>query len=601
GSRIAGMIERAGVTYLWATATTWQLLVDAGWPGKQDLVAMNGGEPISADLADAIWKLSSQLWNTYGPTETTVTSTLDRFEGGHPITIGRPIANTKVYVLDPFGQPVPLGVSGELYISGAGVADGYVNRPEETAARFSDDPFNRGARMYRTGDLVHQLADGRLQHLRRLDDQIKLRGYRIELGEVESALRAYPGVASAAVALVDEPSPRGSRLVAYVVPSVAMPQPSDLRRHLRSSLPEYMVPSAFVELDELPRSPNGKLDRRRLPAPGLASGTGVVDVPDTSRTPLEDQLLDIWSETLGVERLGVDDDFFELGGHSLLAVRLVVEAGKHLEMEVPLSFLYEHGATVRSMALAIEEARESESTSRTGVGKPASSVSKLFFVVPWEPTLVALRHLRPALAPEHTVVGLLAGRHGQPFDRATGIEERAVSLLESIIRIQDRGPYLIAGSSFGGLVAYEIATLLQEDGQEVAWLGLVNTYAPAKAARPSSVPVKVARALVRPRASVAALGERVAPGNRVDVGEGFDGRGAFALGLAYEPRPNGLPLDLFVSERDAIAHGRTLGWNRSHSGPLRVHIMPGDHLVFFDSRNAPTLARKIRQSLDELR
>jgi len=461
--------------------------------------------------------------------------------------------------------------------------------------------------MYRTGDLVRQLTDGRLQHLGRLDDQIKLRGYRIELGEVESALRLHPGVASAAVALIDESSLAGPRLVAYVVPNGPMPHHSDLRQELRTRLPEYMVPSAFVELEELPRTPNGKLDRRRLPAPpapGQPSANGRVDHADTSRTALEEQLIAVWSDALGVENLGLDDDFFELGGHSLLAVRLVLAVGNRLGMEVPLSFLYEHGATVRAMAATIEEARGGDSTRRRGT--PGSGVSRVFFVVPWEPTLVALRHLRPVLAPKYAVVGLLAGHHGEPFDRATGIEQRAASMLESIVRIQDHGPYFIAGSSFGGLIAYEIARLLHESGQHVAWLGLVNTYAPAKAARPSAIPVKVARGLVHPRASVAALGQRVprlgfAPANRADPSKDFDGRGAFAVGLAYAPRPNGLPLDLFVSERDAIAHGRTLGWNRSHAGPLRVHMMPGNHLVFFDSRNAPTLARKLRQSLDTVR
>ena len=213
----------------------------------------------------------------------------------------------------------------------------------------------------------------------------------------------------------------------------------------------------------------------------------------SSRTPLEDQLLGIWRETLGVGRIGLDDDFFDLGGHSLLAVRLVVETGKHLGMDVPLSFLYEHGATVRAMAAVIEEAAcESEGTATTVPGSSGSTASRLFFVVPWEPTLVALRHLRPALAPAHVVVGLLAGRHGELFDRATGIKERAEALVDSITRIQDQGPYLIAGIVVGGLVAYEIATLLQEAGHEVKWLGLANTYAPAKAARPSSMPVKVA-------------------------------------------------------------------------------------------------------------
>ncbi|HKH87823.1 MAG TPA: amino acid adenylation domain-containing protein, partial [Acidimicrobiales bacterium] len=372
GARLAGMIERAGVTFLQATPTTWQLLLEAGWAGKQDLVAVSGGEPLSASLADAISSCCAQLWNGYGPTESTVSATLERVTGGERVTIGRPIANTKVYVLDRLGEPVPVGVPGELYIAGAGVAAGYLNRPEETTARFSDDPFNRGGRMYRTGDLVRQLADGRLQHLGRLDDQVKLRGYRIELGEIESALRSHPSVASAAVALTADSSPAGARLVAYVVPNGPMPQHSDLRRQLRSSLPEYMVPSTFVALEGLPRTPNGKLDRRRLPAPPaprLSSGTGrsSAEDPDASLTPLQDQLLGMWREALGVENLGVDDDFFEFGGHSLLAARLVAEAGSRLEMEIPLSFLYERGATVRAMAAAIESAeREGDGTSTPG-------------------------------------------------------------------------------------------------------------------------------------------------------------------------------------------------------------------------------------------
>jgi amino acid adenylation domain-containing protein len=610
GARLAGIIERAGVTSLTATSTTWQLLVEAGWSGTGGLVAVAGGESLSAGLADAISQRCSQLWNVYGATEATVDTTLDRVERGEPITIGRPIANAKVYVLDAFGQPVPVGVAGELYIAGAGVALGYLNRPDETAAHFSDDPFNPGRRMYRTGDLARQLPDGRIQHLGRVDDQVKLRGYRIELGEVESALLLVPGVASAVVQLTDEPSPAGPRLVAYVVPSASMPEHRDLRHQLRASLPEYMVPSAFVELHHLPRTPNGKLDRAGLPqppAPGpLSSGSGSrgVDGRDASLTPLEQKLVRMWRETLGVEGLGIDDDFFDAGGHSLMAVRLVAATGASLGTEVPLSFLYERGATVRAMASAIEVSEhKGEGIPATGQEPSRASAPNLFFIVANELGLAALRHVRPVLAPEHAVVGLLAGHVRQRMDLAEGIEERAASILQEIREIQDEGPYLLGGSSFGGLIAYEIATQLHENGQHVAWLGLVNTFTPAAVATPSNVPLRAARAVIRPRATVAALGRRLrslgsSPARRVDVVNRHNTAARLAVGLRYEPRPNRIALDLFVSELDAISHGRSLGWNHSHPGVLRIHVVRGTHRVLWDPRTAPALAGAIRRSLD---
>jgi amino acid adenylation domain-containing protein len=612
GSRLAAMIDRAAVTYLWATSTTWQLLVEAGWAGKHGLVALSGGEPLGAGLADAISERSAQLWNTYGPTETTVTSTLDRVERGHRITIGRPIANTKVYVLDRFGQPVPVGVPGELSIAGAGVADGYLNRPDETAERFSDDPFNPGERMYRTGDLVRQLVDGRLQHMGRLDDQIKLRGYRIELGELESVLRLHPGVASAAVALTDDVSPAGARLVAYVVPKGPMPQHSELRRHLLLSLPAYMVPPVFVALDALPTTPNGKLDRRRLPTPpvlGLVSPDSAPSAAEASNavlTPLEDHLLGLWSKALGVERLGVDDDFFELGGHSLLAVRLVAAAETQLGIEIPVSFLYERGATVRGMAAMIESAeRAGKDSSTAGPGTPGSGSPNLFFVVPSEPSLVALRHLQPRIGPEQAVVGLLCGRLGQPFDTSKTIEERAAPILESIVRMQDRGPYFLSGICFGGLIAYEIATQLSEDGQQVAWLGLVNTCAPAASSKRSRAPGRIIRALaLGPRSAVAALRWKAqhlgAAGrqDRVDLEEDFDP--SVTLRLGYAPRADGIALDLFVSDNDAILKGRTLGWSRSHAGLLRIHSIRANHSLL-DERNVSRLVSAMRESIDRVR
>jgi amino acid adenylation domain-containing protein len=608
GARLASMIERSKVTFFQATPTTWQLLLGSGWGGKQDLVALSGGEPLNDALAEAILSRTSELWNGFGPTETTIHSILQRIESGDRVTIGRPIENTRAYVLDRSGQPVPVGVRGELFIGGAGVASGYLNRPDETAARFSEDPFSPGGCMYRTGDQVRQLADGRIEHLGRLDDQVKLRGHRIELGEIESSLRAHPAIAAAVVTLFDGSSPGGPRLAAHVVPRSSMPSPLELRRWLRSSLPDYMVPSIFIELDELPQTPNGKLDRSRLPATSLSilPRLDLADGPGASLTPLEDQLFAIWREFLGVESLGIDDDFFELGVHSLLAVRLVAAAETQLGIEIPVSFLYERGATVRGMAAMIESAeRAGKDSSTAGPGTPGSGSPNLFFVVPSEPSLVALRHLQPRIGPEQAVVGLLCGRLGQPFDTSKTIEERAAPILESIVRMQDRGPYFLSGICFGGLIAYEIATQLSEDGQQVAWLGLVNTCAPAIGVERSRAPGKIIRALaLGPRSAVAALRWKAqhlgAAGrqDRVDLEEDFDP--SVTLRLGYAPRADGIALDLFVSDNDAILKGRTLGWSRSHAGLLRIHSIRANHSLL-DERNVSRLVSAMRESIDRVR
>ncbi|WP_170066637.1 non-ribosomal peptide synthetase, partial [Streptomyces sparsogenes] len=261
GFALGALLERTRPTMMQATPATWRMLLTAGWTGHPGLKALCGGEALPSDLADELLARAGELWNLYGPTETTIWSTACRVERGDRVTIGRPLANTRCYVLDRFGEPVPPGKPGELYIGGDGVADGYLGRPELTAERFVKDPFGPGGtRMYRTGDLVRQLADGRLEYLNRVDSQVKLHGYRIELGEIEHHLRARQGIREA-VAVVREDSPGDRRLVAYVVadPGTA-PDTAALRDALRGVLPGYMVPAAVVVLDEVPLTHNGKVD-----------------------------------------------------------------------------------------------------------------------------------------------------------------------------------------------------------------------------------------------------------------------------------------------------------------------------------------------------
>jgi amino acid adenylation domain-containing protein len=343
GVALADRLRRAGATFVQATPTTWQLLLDAAWHGSDRLKIVCGGEAVPRALANELVSRGAELWHMYGPTETTVWSSILQLKvGDGPVPLGGPISNTRFYVLDGTGQPVPVGVPGELHIGGDGLARGYRGREDLTAERFVPDPFSAApdARIYKTGDLVRWREDATLQFLGRIDQQVKLRGFRIELTEVEAVLAGHPLVGAVA-AVVREDAPGDRRLVAYFVPAGRdSPAIDELRNLTRGLLPPYMVPSAFVELDSMPSSANRKLDRAALPAPG---GQRTVQRPYTPPTrPVEFKLIEIWQEILGVEEVGVDDDFFDLGGHSLLAVKLLARIVETLDVELKLTSIFDH-------------------------------------------------------------------------------------------------------------------------------------------------------------------------------------------------------------------------------------------------------------------
>ncbi|MFI0858647.1 amino acid adenylation domain-containing protein, partial [Streptomyces sp. NPDC021098] len=316
---LRSLAARESVTVMQATPSLWQAL--AGDDALRSVHVLVGGEALPAELARTLAGTTASVTNLYGPTETTIWSTVSTVTADTPVSIGRPLLNTRVYVLDAALGPVPVGVPGELYIAGSGLARGYLNRPGLTAERFVACPYGGpGERMYRTGDLVRWRGDGTLEYLGRTDDQVKVRGYRIELGEIEAALVGRPGIAQAVV-IVREDVPGDKRIVAYVVPAEGVVVDTfALRAGVGAVLPEYMVPSAIVVLDALPLTANGKLDRRALPAP---DHTAAVEVSYRApRTSDERLVCEAFAEVLGLERVGIDDNFFNLGGHSLLAVRL---------------------------------------------------------------------------------------------------------------------------------------------------------------------------------------------------------------------------------------------------------------------------------------
>jgi len=336
GLALAKLITAGGVTVMQATPATWRLLLASGWEGSPVLKILCGGEALSRDLAEALLQRCAELWNMYGPTETTIWSTKYRVtHGTGPVPVGHPIDNTRVYIMDDHLNPVPVGVCGNLYIGGDGLAKGYLNRSELTAEKFIADPFSNenNARLYKTGDLARYRADGAIDYLGRSDNQIKLRGFRIELGEVESALALHPDI-EAVVAIVRDDVEKGQRLLAYAVStSESHPVAAEVREFLRQQLPDYMIPANVVWLDSFPLTPNGKLDTRALPGPPRIVERIAEDV-STPLGELETLLARIWEEVLDIDDINAYDMFFDLGGHSLLSIKVVnkfeQETGLHL-------------------------------------------------------------------------------------------------------------------------------------------------------------------------------------------------------------------------------------------------------------------------------
>jgi amino acid adenylation domain-containing protein len=349
GNKLMSLMSAVNATYLQATPATWRLLLAAGWQGNPDLKIISTGEALPRDLANQLIDKGASLWNLYGPTETTIWSSGYRIESlDAPITIGYPLANTQMYILDAQMQPVPVGIAGELHIGGAGIARGYLNRPELTAEKFIPNPFDSTTRLYKTGDLARFLPNGQIECLGRIDFQVKVRGFRIEIGEVEATLSEHPAVRECAIAAWKNDD-SDERLVAYIV-GVRGDEGTtvgELRTFMKQKVPEFMVPSNFVLMDALPLTANGKVDRKALPKPDVAKSLAESYV--APRTDIERDMADIWAKILKIERVGIHDNFFELGGHSLLAAQLLSRIRQQFAVEIQLRLLFE-ASTVAELA-----------------------------------------------------------------------------------------------------------------------------------------------------------------------------------------------------------------------------------------------------------
>ena len=612
-------------------------LVPSGSAGSAGAMVIGGEALHGASLA--YWREhapATRFINEYGPTETVVGCCVHEVAAAEPssgpVPIGRPIDNVEMHVLDPWGQPSPAGVPGELHIGGAGLARGYLGRPDLTAERFVPDPWSGrpGARLYRTGDLASWRPDGCLEFRGRTDHQIKIRGFRIELGEIEVVLGQHPAVREATV-LAREDSSGDRRLVAYVTPRGAEPAVEELVSFLRERLPEHMVPSAFVLLEALPLTSNGKVDRGALPAPERArsSADGENLGP---RDGIELELVRIWEDLLGVAPIGVTDDFFELGGHSLLAVRLLANIqrrfGQRLSRDLSLAVLFQ-GATIEGLARVLRREGRAVSHSSLIPLRPTGSGRPFFVVHPVGGNVFCYLDLSRRLG-SRPVYGLqsLGWSNGAAPER---IEGMASLYVEEMRKAQPEGPYLLGGWSFGGVVAFEMARQLEEAGQEVSLLALIDSFAPQGAGaspeldemaglllmardlegltgRPLNVSLEGLRSIGLEGGALSVLERARAQGSLppdADVEHLHRLAQVYQRNLLslrhYLPREYAGSITLFRAE-PRNGHGERNpadGWTRLAARGVAVHPIPGDHYTAMRAPHVDGLARALQACLDE--
>ncbi|RKN40378.1 non-ribosomal peptide synthetase [Streptomyces hoynatensis] len=601
GAALAARIADSGATWMQATPTSWRMLREAGWAGHPGLNVLCGGEELPRELAEFLAPRVASLRNVYGPTETTIWSTSGRVAAGRGVDIGAPIANTLLYVLDEYGRRVEPAFPGELYIGGDGLALGYWDRPELTAERFVTGlPAAPEQRLYRTGDRARWTGDGRLLHLGRLDNQVKLRGYRIELAEVEAVLQAAEGV-SAAVVVVRE-----DRLVAYVVAEPgAEPKPAELRALAARSLPPYMVPGLVVPLAELPLTANKKVDRKRLPAPKDA-GLDRSAPFEKPRDATEITLARMWTELLDLPEVGVHDDFFEVGGHSLLAVRLAAAIRAEWDVDIPVATLLRHG-TIAELATVVRQGGQEAARGPMVTLRRADGGRPLFLFHPFGGTVFCYVELARHLPPGRPVMAVQAPGLDAEGEAEVSVEEMAARYLGHLREVQPEGPYALGGWCFGGVIAFEAARRLREAGEEVDLLVAIDSRAPIPENIPESaddatllswfardlavpygkeldIPADELRALGGDAAFDHILARAAAAGvlpedaDRAQVLRYFEAYLANGIALqTYLPEPADVDLLLLRAVDEPADYGPALGWDGLVKGALRIVDVPGDH------------------------
>ncbi|AXC11793.1 hypothetical protein ACPOL_2471 [Acidisarcina polymorpha] len=625
GPKLIEMIRSTSAALVFGTPTSWRLMLEAGWTGSPNLQIITGGEVLPLSLANTLTGLTRALWNHYGPTETSICATRERvLPGAELITLGWPIDNVSIYVLDEHQEPVPEGETGEIYIGGVGVGRGYINRPELTARTFLPDRFDKtpGARMYKTGDLGRLLPDGRLDFQGRADNQIKLRGFRIELEEIEAAIREYSGVHAAVVQVV-EYGPDDQRLVAYFL-SDELVTVIHLRDFLRQRLPYYMLPSELIPLATLPMTINGKIDRQALDAIRVEfEAQQHAEPTQLPADDLEGRLTMIWERLLKVHSIGPWDDFFDLGGHSLLATRMFTEIEKITGRNIPLSVLIQN-PTVRQLANYIHN--------RPDIGWPGlvplqdrGTMPPLFIAHGLGSNLLLFRELAEELGDNQPVYGIQLNAPANATLQELRLEAFAARFIDEILAVDALGPYYLAGHSLGGFLVFEIAAQLRARGKQIGMLALLDCdFHVAQRAENVPPPPQVALRdkLIYWRKKVSRLAEgglinttwRKILYNKLMLKirllrkvhkEGSFYPHVFGLDpyialFAERYRPQAMEQDavLFVAEDQLSPEAVGEGWLQVVKGRLDIQKVPGSHQTIFSRPNVGVLAEELEKRLN---
>jgi pimeloyl-ACP methyl ester carboxylesterase len=561
GPDLSALINEARVDIATLPPSALAALPPESVPGLKTLVS--AGEALS--LAQVTpWLHGRTVFNGYGPTENTVGAAIGPITADEPITLGRPFPNITLYVLDRALQPVPVGVAGELYVGGAGLARGYFERPDLTAERFLPNPFGpAGSRMYRTGDLVRYRPNGKVEFLGRADHQVKIRGFRIELGEVEAALERHPAIHQAIVLA------RDGRLIAYFTSKAEPPATSELRELLRQSLPEHMVPSFFVALEAFPLTPNDKIDRAALPAPVVVGEAWVAP-----RTAVEESIAEIWQQVLHLPRVGVHDNFFEIGGHSLLVVQVMTRIEQELHVQVPIVELYKH-PTVATLAAHLGESSTSPliELSARDIGTPLVVVPGIVGALP------AYYSLAQSIGGQRPVFGLHAAS-AREIAECHSVESIARLYVSALLERFDR--FHLLGHSYGGLVAFEMLRQLEAQGHRPGSLVLVDVdplVLKTKTLPPEPFAIEYVARYSGDGAPAAHWVRTVAA----------------RYAETYVPTPYRPEADVLEiwAQHGAMQHGAGAAWPQLLQKETERIILPGDH----ESVIGPELARTVNDWL----
>lgn len=607
GLELRRIIEEGTITLLSATPATWRMLIEAGWKGTHTLRMFSTGEPLSRAMADQLLSRGVELWNLYGPTETTIWSSWRRITAGaDPITVGGPAPNQSFYLLDAYGNLVPAGAPGELWIGGAGVSKGYRNRPELTAERFKPNPFGSGI-IYRTGDRGRWRGDGDMEILGRMDGQVKIRGFRVELGEVEATMAACPGVRGAAAVV------QGDTLAGYFLSNQVTPATEvTLRSHLSSKLPAYMVPSHLILLDEFPRTANGKLDRRALPDPKLIQRRSPAE-RELAADRMEAALTNIWELVLQRHPIHRTDNFFEIGGHSLVAARLFAQMEKQLGRTLPLATLFQ-APTIEKLAAVLRDRGWTPPWSSLVPIRSSGSRPPFVFVHAIGGNVVNFAGFAAHFNSDQPLYGLQArGLDGKRAPHLV-LEQMAADYIRDMKSVQPQGPYYLGGFSAGAVVAFEMARQLRSQGDAVPVLALLEGE--MTCARSTTRAMHWWRTMLFNARYSAHVGFRTFVTKKLrnwrrrvrirllpwhDNPSLLDAEEAFMVALrAYRAQPYDGSAILFCTDTELRLHPDMYeGWSQYVRGGVEVQFISGDHETLLAEPQVGQLASILADRLDE--